>query len=213
MPPTAATYAVVAQRELAKKGGTLTFRVNGKEKFSTQFWERFPIPAGTFTGSGEVMAKKKRNAIYLLNVPGRKGIFIHKGTDPSWSDGCLVLADKFVQQMFKAVSPSKKNVSIVVRDVPAKKLTGAWSGTAGWSNDSESFPVTITFSGSLKKLSGKLALKDGPTISLKDLKVNSHDGSISFKADGLAFSGTISSGAKPKIVVKGPGKRVIRLSR
>lgn len=115
-------YEIVAQREKNKSGGMLSFKVDGKESFSVRFYERKPIPAGTYSGcSTTIMATKKAKSVFIPGVKGRKGIFVHPGTKPEHSDGCLVIPSKKMDLIYKTVPRDKKNVTVVVKDAPADK--------------------------------------------------------------------------------------------
>jgi len=108
--------------------GILTFR-NGNIDISTTCWwdPDVVIDAGSYVGYATRMANKadgtdggKREAIWLgKGVPYNSGagksngIFIHKGTGPSWSDGCIVLRSELVFQMWTSIQP-KETANIVV---------------------------------------------------------------------------------------------------
>ncbi len=124
------TYSIDILRK--NKSGILTF-VNGTINISETCWwdPEVVIDAGTYTGYATRMANKtdgtdggKREAIWLgKDVPYNSGtgksngIFIHKGTDPSWSDGCIVLAAAKVYQVWSSIHPKEKgNITVTVRD-------------------------------------------------------------------------------------------------
>jgi hypothetical protein len=85
------------------------------------------ISPGTYTGYATRMATKndgsdggKREAIWLgKDVPygnGTRtsdGIFIHKGTSPSWSDGCIVIAEDQVVKMWLSINPKERPIVAV----------------------------------------------------------------------------------------------------
>jgi hypothetical protein len=112
--------------------GTLTFEC-GEVKVNTQCWwdPALKIDAGTYIGAATRMAHKtdgfdrgKREAIYLgqgvwCNNSSRQsnGIFIHKGTGPSWSGGCIVADADKVLSIWQCINPKELYiVSIVVSD-------------------------------------------------------------------------------------------------
>ena len=112
--------------------GRLVFS-HGDVRVDTDCWwdPEVKIAAGTYAGYATRMATKtdgsdggKREAIWLgRDVPYGNGtrssdaIFIHKGTNPSWSDGCLVAAENQVVKMWLAINPKDQpNVTIEVTD-------------------------------------------------------------------------------------------------
>ncbi len=70
------------------------------------------------------MATKKnssggpREGIYLPNEQtGKKGIFIHYGKNPSWSDGCIVVVEPEMLKIYNAITlKNGQNVEVIVRD-------------------------------------------------------------------------------------------------
>jgi hypothetical protein len=117
-----AAYSINVRR--GKKNGTLTYS-GGAIVSTTCWWDPVKkIPAGTYTGcSATTMAKKKnssgqpREAIFLPNVPGFKGIFIHMGTGPGWSDGCVVIVETEILRIYNDILPKNgKNVTVIISD-------------------------------------------------------------------------------------------------
>ena len=76
------------------------------------------IPAGTYPGcSATVMATKGHNAIFLPNVKGWKGIFIHVGSGPNASSGCIVIKKAEMEKLHAAIEPKDgKNVTVKITD-------------------------------------------------------------------------------------------------
>lgn len=115
-------YNITVERR--KNDGTLSY--SGASKLSTTCWwdPIKKIPAGTYAGcSATMMATKKnsegkpREAIYIANVPGYKGIFIHMGVGASWSDGCIVIAESEIKRIYADVQPKDgANVTVAVTD-------------------------------------------------------------------------------------------------
>lgn len=125
----------VVRRDL---DGTLKFSAGGVTVNTTCWWDpEVRIDAGTYTGSATWMANKTggrtvcpwdsqgrqlREAIFLgrgVPVNGRTSndIFIHKGLDASWSDGCIVAHDAQVWKIWQAITPKDaNNVTIVIRN-------------------------------------------------------------------------------------------------
>jgi hypothetical protein len=92
--------------------------------FPTKCWwdPKKKIPAGTYAGCSTTrMSKKndtggtgKRHGVFIPDVPGYKGIFIHEGKSAAWSDGCIVCARARVVQIYEAVPLNGKNITVVV---------------------------------------------------------------------------------------------------
>ncbi len=116
------TYEITVAR--GKSHGLLTYK--GRITVSSRCWwdAGKKIPAATYTGcSATTMAKKlnsagkPREAIFIPNVRGFKGIFIHMGTGPNWSDGCIVIAESDVKRIYGDIlEKNGKNVTVVVAD-------------------------------------------------------------------------------------------------
>jgi hypothetical protein len=62
------------------------------------------------------MDKKGYKAVFIPDVLGFKGIFIHQGESPNASDGCIVLEKKFVEKIWDAIPQDKKNITVKVID-------------------------------------------------------------------------------------------------
>ena len=50
-----------------------------------------------------------REAIYIANVPGYSGIFIHMGTGLAWSDGCIVIEENDLLVIYNDIEPKNDN--------------------------------------------------------------------------------------------------------
>jgi len=74
------------------------------------------IPAQQYTGcSTTVMATKQFKPVYLPDQQtGKKGIFIHQGSKPEHSDGCIVIAQDKIKTIFDTVPRDKQNVLVSV---------------------------------------------------------------------------------------------------
>jgi len=107
------------------KDGELTFTAPGKTITTKCYWNaQKKIPAGTYAGcSATTMARKKnskgqpREAIFIPNVKGFTGIFIHMGKPPyeQWSDGCVVIDENKMIEIYNAISPKDgHNVNVVI---------------------------------------------------------------------------------------------------
>lgn len=95
---------------------------------ATCWWDpQKKIPAGTYTGcSATTMATKTnsagnpREAVFIPNVPGFTGIFIHLGTNAAWSDGCIVINESDLLRIYNDITPKNgQNVTVVVQDQAA----------------------------------------------------------------------------------------------
>ena len=123
------------QIRIVRKGdkGRLTFASGAASVDADCWWDpNVRVDAGTYTGYATRMATKKdgfdggkREAIWLgyaVPVNGGSsrmdGIFIHKGTGPAWSDGCIVIQSAQAQALWTAITPKNQaNVTIVIEDV------------------------------------------------------------------------------------------------
>jgi hypothetical protein len=116
-------YTITIKRSI--KDGDLTFTGGVKTITAKCYWNPTKkIPAGTYSGcSATTMANKKnskgmpREAIFIPNVKGYVGIFIHMGKPPyqSWSDGCIVLDEKKIIEIYNAILlKDGHNVKIVI---------------------------------------------------------------------------------------------------
>jgi hypothetical protein len=112
--------------------GVLTFtKPDGTAKAYECAWDPpDKIPAGSFPGGSATWMNSaknskggKREAIFLPNVPGRTGIFIHYWPGKNlkvWSDGCILLLEPDLLEIWNAISPvNGRNVDITVSDSPS----------------------------------------------------------------------------------------------
>ncbi len=109
-------YQITVQR--SKLSGTLIYA--GGLQISTSCWWDLAkkIPAGTYSGcSATTMATKKLNAVFIPNVPGFTGIFIHQGTGPQHSDGCIIVSPHEMKRIYDDINPKDgRNVTVVISD-------------------------------------------------------------------------------------------------
>lgn len=54
-----------------------------------------------------------REAIFIPGVVGYSGIFIHMGTGPSWSDGCIVIEEANMLTIYRQII-QKNGLNITV---------------------------------------------------------------------------------------------------
>ena len=121
-----------------ENSGTLKFKSGAVSVNTTCWWDpEVKIDAGTYEKCSASWMKNKtdgktkcpwmgnkirREGIFLgLGVPvnGRTSndIFIHKGKNASWSDGCIVAAESQVWKIWEAITPKDgRNVTVIVRD-------------------------------------------------------------------------------------------------
>ena len=93
-------------------------RVNGQE-VATLENEDYIIPAGTYPIAVTWSPKFKRMLPILLNVPGRSGIRVHRGTKPEHSRGCSLVSAAMEQQLtaqWLALQASKEPIKIMIEN-------------------------------------------------------------------------------------------------
>jgi hypothetical protein len=109
-------YTISVKR--GKADGTLSY--SGSISVSTKCWWDIAnkIPAAEYPGcSKTMMHSKHRKAIFIPDVPGHTGIFIHKGTSASWSKGCIVIAESQMLKIWNDITPEDgRNVTVEVTD-------------------------------------------------------------------------------------------------
>ena len=112
-----ADYVITVVRR-TKDSGKLHFYVDGTEQFATdRWWEADnPIPGKHYTGcSTTLMATRGYKSVYLPDAQtGRKGIFIHQGTGPGNSTGCIVCAKSKVETIYDTVPRNGWNILVIV---------------------------------------------------------------------------------------------------
>ena len=100
---------------------------------ATCWWDLLKvIPAGTYTGcSATIMHKKRLRGIFIPNVPGYIGIFIHVGGGPDASDGCIVCHKAYIDKIWNDIHPKDgRNVTVTVIDSRQdnRPATEHWAG-------------------------------------------------------------------------------------
>ena len=73
-------------------------RVDGRE-IATLENEDYIIPAGTYPIAVTWSPKFKRMLPLVLNVKGRSGIRVHRGTKPEHSRGCILVSAAMEQEL------------------------------------------------------------------------------------------------------------------
>lgn len=118
------SYSIKVVRNTSNGSGILSY-TSGNTSVSTTCWFELanPIPAKTYNlCSATTMSTKTnssggdREAIYLPNdQTGRRGIFIHMGSSPAWSEGCIVIIEPELLKIWNSISPKNgHNVSITI---------------------------------------------------------------------------------------------------
>ena len=119
-------YVIEVTRDTATGSGRLKY-CHGSVSVDTTCWYQLqnPIPSKRYTGcSATHMATKKnskggkREGIFIPNEQTkRQGIFIHMGTDCSWSEGCIVIEESEVLRIWNSIEPKDgANVTVVVKN-------------------------------------------------------------------------------------------------
>lgn len=93
-------------------------RVDGRE-IATIENEEYIIPIGTYPVRVTRSPKFKRMLPLLLNVPGRSGIRVHRGTKPEHSRGCILVSAAMEQQLtakWLALQASNEPIKIKIEN-------------------------------------------------------------------------------------------------
>jgi len=116
-------YNISVQRK--GQHGDLTFTHGTLVVSTTCWWDASnKIPAGTYNNcSATTMATKRnstggaREGVFIPGVPGHSQIFVHMGTGPAWSDGCIVIDEPEMLKIFNAITPKNaQNVTVEISD-------------------------------------------------------------------------------------------------
>ena len=93
-------------------------RVNGQE-VATLENEDYIIPAGTYPIAVTWSPKFKRMLPLVLNVKGRSGIRVHRGTRPEHSRGCILVSAASEQELtaqWLALQASNEPIKITIEN-------------------------------------------------------------------------------------------------
>jgi len=114
-----------------KKQGTLSYSNADSVKVQTACWwdPDKKIPPGEYKNcSATTMSSKKnsqgqpREAIFIPGVEGFSGIFIHMGNDPSWSDGCVVVKENRLLDIYNDIDiKDGENITVSIQDAPPQE--------------------------------------------------------------------------------------------
>ena len=91
-------------------------RVDGQEIATLENAE-YIIPIGTYPVHVTWSPKFKRMLPLLLNVPGRSGIRVHRGTKPEHSRGCVLVSAATEQELtakWLALQASNEPIKITI---------------------------------------------------------------------------------------------------
>ena len=119
-------YIVEVERDIATGSGRLSYHHSDTSVDTTCWFQlKDPIPEKRYTGCSATHMQTKKNSkgekregIYIPDEQtGREGIFIHMGTDCSWSEGCIVIEESEVLKMWHSIEPKDaKNVMVIVKN-------------------------------------------------------------------------------------------------
>ena len=93
-------------------------RVNGQE-IATLENADYVIPEGTYPIAVTWSPKFKRMLSIVLNVPGRSGIRVHRGTKPEHSRGCILVSATNEQELtakWLALQASNEPIKITIEN-------------------------------------------------------------------------------------------------
>ena len=93
-------------------------RVDGQE-IATLENEDYIIPCGTYPVRVTWSPKFKRMLPLVLNVPGRSGIRVHRGTKPEHSRGCILVSAAMEQELtaqWLALQASNEPIKITIEN-------------------------------------------------------------------------------------------------
>ena len=93
-------------------------RVDGQE-IATLENDDYIIPCGTYPIAVTWSPKFKRMLPIVLNVPGRNGIRVHRGTRPEHSRGCILVSAATEQELtakWLALQASKEPIKITIEN-------------------------------------------------------------------------------------------------
>ena len=91
----------------------------GAQEVATLENEDYIIPCGTYPIAVTWSPKFKRMLPILLNVPGRSGIRVHRGTKPEHSRGCILVSAAMEQELtakWLALQASNEPIKITIEN-------------------------------------------------------------------------------------------------
>ena len=91
----------------------------GTQEVATLENEDYIIPCGTYPVRVTWSPKFKRMLPLVLNVPGRSGIRVHRGTKPEHSRGCILVSTATEQELtakWLALQASNEPIKITIEN-------------------------------------------------------------------------------------------------
>ena len=91
----------------------------GVQEIATLENEDYIIPCGTYPIAVTWSPKFKRMLPIVLNVPGRSGIRVHRGTKPEHSKGCILVNTAIEQELtarWLALQASNEPIKITIEN-------------------------------------------------------------------------------------------------
>ena len=91
----------------------------GAQEVATLENDDYIIPAGTYPIAVTWSPKFKRMLPIVLNVPGRNGIRVHRGTKPEHSRGCILVSAAMEQELtakWLALQASNEPIKIMIEN-------------------------------------------------------------------------------------------------
>ena len=91
----------------------------GAQEFATLENDDYIIPCGTYPIAVTWSPKFKRMLPLVLNVPGRSGIRVHRGTKPEHSRGCILVSAANEQELtakWLALQASNEPIKITIEN-------------------------------------------------------------------------------------------------
>ena len=91
----------------------------GAQEIATLENSEYIIPEGTYPVRVTWSPKFKRMLPLVLNVPGRSGIRVHRGTKPEHSRGCILVSAAMEQELtakWLALQASNEPIKITIEN-------------------------------------------------------------------------------------------------
>ena len=110
--------ATIHLKRVSREGKAVRgiMRVNGRD-IATLENADYIIPVGTYPVSVTFSPRFKRMLPLVVQVPGRSGIRIHRGTKPEHSKGCILVSAALEQELtakWLALQASNEPIKITI---------------------------------------------------------------------------------------------------